>query len=188
MSNPDYRYNILVLPNQISNLDDQQTIYFQPKPNIDIMSNSFVNESTAPNAKLRLNVDNSTVEGDFREQTFFQTNEQILDNQERSYHHEELYPENNKHYPEHNDLYPKLEELDSEKHEELDSEYKELNPKHKKLYPKLGEVHQDLEHKEPYPEQPISYAYNYNVNDSPNGPIFSKQENSDGFLTRGEYR
>ena len=36
-------------------------------------------------------------------------------------------------------------------------------------------------------KHPISYSYNYAVDDGPQGPQFSKQEASDGVLTKGEY-
>ena len=65
-----------------------------------------------------------------------------------------------------------------------DQEYKESEEP--ELQPRfiddgyLSEVDNSLEH-------PISYSYNYAVDDGPTGPQFSKHEASDGVLTKGEY-
>ena len=169
LRNPDYRYNILVLPEHLSNLDAQNKIYFEPKENVisHVPVNDTYNVEASARAELRNTEDNINITPeDGPISTEIQTIEPI-GNEDRSYtdqqHHEEPFHGQQYQYDQH--------------HEE---------PSHGPQYHYEPPHHeQGVEHYGP--GQPTAYAYNYHVNGYPSGPIFSKHENSDGFLTRGEY-
>ena len=219
LRNQDYRYNILVLPDHISNLDDQNKIYFEPKDKY-VSSFNFddtYNSNDSSKAELRNNVEKITLEDDFKGQVSTETElqkDEPIGNEDRAYtgepHHEEQPHGQQYQYAQPQAESSHVQQYQYDQHHE-DTSYSQQNqyPHHQDTS-NIQQNHYDQHHEEPShdlpyqyepharhphqqgeiqhdPGQQTSYAYNYHVNGYPSGPIFSKHENSDGFLTRGEY-
>ena len=200
LGNKEYRYNVLVLPDHFSNLDDQNKIYFEPKDISQVPINDTYNvvDSSSLKAELRNNEKNITPKDDFNGPISNDPKTiEPIENEDRSYtdqpHHELPSHGQQYQYDQHHEELPHGQQVPYEPHHREPShpEPYQYNQHHDE--PSRGqqfhsEPHQNEQRGEHYtPEQPTSYAYNYHVNGYPTGPIFSKHENSDGFLTRGEY-
>ena len=168
--NPDYSYNILVLPEHLSNLDAQNKIYFEPKKNSisHVPVNDTYNVEASAKAELRNNKDNINITPENGPISTEIQSVEPIGNEDRSYtdqqHHEEPFHGQQYQYDNHHE----------------DPSHGQHGLHHYEPHHEQGVEHYD-------PGQPTAYAYNYHVNGYPSGPIFSKHENSDGFLTRGEY-
>ena len=199
----DYRYNILVLPDQISNLNGQNKVYFEPP--VSVSKNYNIDESTK--AELRSNNDeNAKEKDDFNGQISKepQTTKPIENKVQRL---EEISSDVNFPHPIENkdrsftEEPPLIHLKEPAKTHQYQYEEHPEEPSHDKQFqyephlpePSLSQPYQYEPHHSEHigehhnPGQQTSYAYNYHVNGYPAGPIFSKQENSDGYLTRGEY-
>merc|ERR1712032_953966 len=202
LRNQDYRYNILVLPDHISNLDDQNKIYFEPKDIFAFNFDDTYKGNDSSKAELRNNVEKITLGDDFKGQISTETKlqkDEPIGNEDRAYTGESYHEEQ-----------PHVQQYHYDRHHE-DTSYSQQNQySHHQDTSNIQQNHYDQHHEEPShdlpyqyesharhpheqgeiqhdPGQQTSYAYNYHANGYPAGPIFSKHENSDGFLTRGEY-
>ena len=155
----EYKYNILVLPKDVSHLRKNRKTFFE----------SEVDKKVPRISEKRIDAKDYELP-EFREI------EHILSNNDETFGgigKEIDFGFDNR--------LPTAQNFENQPHPTAyDTEYTDLNViQEKEKF--LPNTYKD------YNQQPISYSYNYNVNDSPYGPQFSKQEHSDGYLTRGEY-
>lgn len=161
----EYQYNILVIPEHISELQDNSKIYFEPKRNY---------QPLADNPSLDTERLNSNHYGRYENLI------PIIDNTDTHKYFDQL--------DDHKQQISKSKSIEDSilKEQEVGLSDDKIEVRSNNYIPIEGNsrknnvnfVHQN---------QPISYAYDYNVNTDPHGPQFSKYENSDGFTTRGEY-
>ena len=169
--NQEYKYNILVIPEHISELQDNSKIYFEPKRNYPPLAD---NPSLETQRIIHSGFPISNHYGRYENLI------PIIDNTDTDEDYDQL--------DDHKEQISKsigigdsiLEEqevgLSDDKIEVRSNNYIPIEANSRKN--NVHFVHQN---------QPISYAYDYSVNTDHHGPQFSKYENSDGFTTRGQY-
>ena len=156
----EYKYNILVLPKDVSHLRKNRKTFFESEVD-----------------KKVPRISENRIDANDYELPEFREIEHILSNNDETFGgigKEIDFGFDNRLHNAHN--------FGNQPHPTTyDTEYSHINVGQEKEKSLLIDRYKDSH------EQPISYSYNYNVNDSPYGPQFSKQEHSDGYLTRGEY-